>query len=521
MRPETCGKVGLSAGLTLLATCTLLSLTWHESEHMLVLSAHAPRAPNRAPPRAADPAARSARAAWSSQRARLGRTSLRLFEHAELPAFDAPARAPPPAAATPGGTLDQPARAAPSYLIAVAAYGDGREKVRRLFLRNVGGLCERGLHAALLIDAVVTRPSFWQRALSVRAGHGVEGDGAAAASTWALGPGRWPDAPGDGLELGCSARRSSVQVALRHHERSIGDLLTRQHQPAFWANRLAFDWFAYVEDDLGWTADTFFALQHELRALDALVLAGSPTPRAARAVDAAAAAGGGDFPGLAAAAAGVWTGVVRWEALGGALHLNDPANRSRGLAGVNEVPLDAIAANDLNWRPAAGAVSTVRLGGGAGGGGALYFEPRNPFAASWLLPRPLLLRAWAGGALPDFKSQPRMIKEFYGGCWLLAQRFAVDRRRRHGFARLRKVLPCDGERLRPLLALHLSGSKYTLGPDARHSHVASLADFVARACATAPVAFGSEQWRTLDPDTGRSKWPVSYTHLTLPTKRIV
>lgn len=577
--------------LTLLLACALLGVAVHsgvasEREQIIDLTgvrSPAPAAdvqsvPSSAPGgtgRGAESPSPS-RVETGAQNGRFGHTSLRLFEHGEIPLFDPPSstlggprrsRAAEPTVGTQLPTM--PADDGPSsYLIAVAAFGDGRETVRRIFLRNVAGLCDADLHGALLIDAVVTRPSFWERTLSPAGGGGGSAAGGArggagtttasrlrqlddgthvsrsasdgddglsrrqwhakvgrrlaerpaserdtTAAVWATGAGRWPAGSGEGFELGCERRPSPFQVALRHHERAVGDLLTREHHAAFWRNRHGFDFFCYVEDDLGWNAGSLLALQAELRSLDALVLAngsGRTSSGAAGGVrgmlgPGASAQGGGRYPGLAAAAAGIWTGLVRWEAVAGAQHLNDPTNRTGGLPALNRVPLASIAPNDLNWKPASGAVSVVRIGGGTRGAHQrVYFEPMNPFAASWMLPRPLLLAAWEGGRLPDFKGQASMAKEYYGGCWLLSQTFARGRKRRLGFQRLRKLLPCDGARLAPLLALHISDSKYTLGDGARHSVKLSMADHLRRACAKEAVGFGTEEWRALSPDAAAS-----------------
>ncbi|KAJ1635940.1 hypothetical protein T492DRAFT_862604 [Pavlovales sp. CCMP2436] len=92
-----------------------------------------------------------------------------------------------------------------------------------------------------------------------------------------------------------------------------------------------------------------------------------------------------DFPGLAAAKSGFYTGLVRWEATAAALFLNDPKNRTLGLAGVNQM----------------------------------------------------------------------MLKEYYGGLWLLENSYLTHTHTsfKLGFPRLRK--------LQQLLAMHISDSKYT------------------------------------------------------------
>lgn len=433
--------------------------------------------------------------------ARRRHTSLRIFEQHEVPIFDPPsgelgglARGRNRSARPGGAGAPAPPDDTTSYLIAVAAFGDGREAVRRVFLRNVAGLCAGGLQGALLVDAVAQRPSFWERALSSPTAQPEQGG---AGSAWARGAGRWPSTAGEGFELGCAGH--PFQVGLRLHAPSVGDLLTAAHHGAFWANRLRFGHFCYVEDDLGWTVASLFALQAELARLDQLALSSGALPlsRAARA-DAR-------FPGLAAASAGVWTGLVRWEAMAGAVHLNDPANRTGGLAALNRVPLGSIAPNDLNWRPASGFVSAVHAGsdgeGGGNGARALFFEPANPFAASWLLPRPLLLRAWAGGRLPAYNGQPSMAKEYYGGCWLLAQAYArSSSTEARPFGPLRKLLPCDEGRLSALLAMHISDSKYTLGDGRRHSVVRSMAQSLRAACGRPAVRLGTAEWRALDSD---------------------
>jgi hypothetical protein len=70
-----------------------------------------------------------------------------------------------------------------------------------------------------------------------------------------------------------------------------------------------------------------------------------------------------------------------------------------------------------------------------------------------------------------------LVKEYYGGYWLFKQAFFAGRRRR-----LRKLLPCDSARLAPLLVMHLSDSKYTLGNGARFSSVRSLEQVVQEVC---------------------------------------
>jgi hypothetical protein len=594
----------------------------------------------------------------------LARTSIRIFGSAEIPLFDSPERMAGRAHGPGGGDGTH----APSYLVAAAAFGDGRERVRRIFLHAVAGMCVARMHAALLVDAVASHPSFWESMLSgadesPAALAAVGGDGA-----WANGGGRWPARGGSGFELGCAARPTAVQVAVRHHAPAVADLLTRQHQPTFWANALRFDWFLYVEDDLGWDARAVLAVEAELRRLDRLVGATrmpgpfSPTAELARigpmqtmgglagrlfgasvlplpaaqvgkaagkaeaealvqaALDEETESGGADdeeagddddqaprtraqaapvasaatgapletpppllaglaarfvstprealppppdastsgagrapasdaaddddaddgstadgfdgddaarddadaaalrlrerrrrlvdsavdwtvpplaaalpdgdesaMPGLRAAAAGVWTGFVRWEALETAPHLNRPENRTGGLATMNNVPLSQVAPNDFNWKPAgAVAVSNMRR---VLLGGEYYIQPINPFSASYALPRPLLARAWARG-LPDHpRTKKRLLKEYYGGYWLFSSHFY-----RSWHASLLKLVPCA--RVEALLAMHISDSKYTNGDGAQYSTVRSMEGFMRRACGekAGSVTFGSAEW---------------------------
>jgi hypothetical protein len=437
-----------------------------------------------------------------------GETSLRMFASWETPLYDAPELV----AKTATSTMH-----APSYLVATAAFGGARDRVRGVFLRAVAGMCEANMLAALLIDAAEEAPTFWERTLSSSAPALAQ----AHAGGWeSRGGGKWPSHAGTGFELGCAARRSPVQVALRNHARAIGDQLTRAHQLVFWANSKRFDWFLYVEDDLGWDARAVLAVETELRALDWLAAG-------------VAASGGGRLdgsggrsqtsalpvpddddsalPGLAAAAAGCWTGFVRWEALAeSAATLNAPERRRGGLAAMNDVTFAQVAANDFNWRVTARLQNSferrVQLGGvqqreGMQKGASTYFAPANPFSASYVLPRPVLRAAFASG-LP--RTVRKLVKEYYGGYWLFEQAFFRDPRRR-----LRKLLPCDRARLAPLLVMHLSDSKYTSGAGARYSIVRSLEQFVQEVCdGRLPVVAFVSANHTIDEPWSRPSVPA-------------
>jgi hypothetical protein len=143
-------------------------------------------------------------------------------------------------------------------------------------------------------------------------------------------------------------------------------------------------------------------------------------------------------------------------------------------------------------------------------------EPMNPFAASWLASRPLLRRAWSEGR-PDFGTKRRMVKEFYGGCWLFANAYARPKRgggwrdnagrvRADLFPKLRKLLPCG--RVQPLLALHFSDSKYTVGSGAKYSRKRTTDQVVAAGCSPAPLQFGSDAWEASHTDR---RWTAAGT----------
>mmetsp|Transcript_27497 Transcript_27497/g.74020 ORF Transcript_27497/g.74020 Transcript_27497/m.74020 type:complete len:736 (+) Transcript_27497:53-2260(+) len=365
--------------------------------------------------------------------------------------------------------------ARPSFLIAVASFGPGKESVRTMFLRAMGAMCPAGLGAALLVDvAGVERPGWWEQELR-------------------LGGPR-----GKGFPLGCAAHKGHVQTVVRYHDSSVGDHLTGMHRQAFLSNLDVFDWFAYLEDDLGWTPQGMLAYAAEIARLDRAVTGTSPHAP----VDGMRALASPRL-GAAALGAGVFPGFLRWEANKGHEALNDAPMRTRtSLAALNKVPLSAVSGNDLIWNAAMGYRAVVRLGG------ELWWEPKNPFAASYVLPTHLLSAAWSGGP-PKNRKRKFMIKEYYGGCWLYAQDFVARAplRPKGNFSKVRKLLPCNRSRLTALLAMHNSNSKYTLGDGGRYSararerqELASMEALLDHACTRAGVLdFATQAWHKSGP----------------------
>lgn len=122
-----------------------------------------------------------------------------------------------------------------------------------------------------------------------------------------------------------------------------------------------------------------------------------------------------------------------------------------------------------------------------------YFAPVNPFAASYVLPRPLL-RAAVSRPLVERRIMD-LIKEYYGGLWLFESPYFPI-----ASLRIRKLIPCDPARLKPLLAMHISYSKYTLGAGAQFAVVRSLEQYVNEACSErTPIARFARGNHTLVP----------------------
>jgi hypothetical protein len=310
-----------------------------------------------------------------------------------------------------------PRLASPSWLVAVAAYGEGKRTERRALVHSVGSMCRLGQQAALFVDAAAVTVGWWERLLAV-----------------------------EGCDEGLPCTRTGCvqHTHVRYHPETVGTLLTAQHMALFRANLDNFDWFLYSEDDIGWTPWSVMAWVAEFERLRHADF--TPNDSKLHAVP----------------------GFIRWEARAAFNELNvvDP-NRllPRALSsGVNQQPLDRLIGNDLFFRLCVlPRIEAHDLSDRS----SRYLEMCNPHQAMWILPQKLLraklarLRWHVSEAEPPQLPPHARPQEWWGGGWL----FRCPRQRKlyqycvpsQG---MRKLVPC--ERVCDFLVQHFGG-KYSYG----------------------------------------------------------